>query len=147
MKFECIAGSPGTPSSSPPASASTVMPTLSLSRHGTSFGKLPDENSNMAVSVDRHADSLSPASMDSSIHQDSADERAAKSKCRCFTFGKINVRFVYTAAVLLGTLSKAFHSIKDSFVRPPLCQVQRKEKIPSTKEPAFFWPSLSLSLA
>ena len=37
---------------------------------------MPDENSNMAVQVDRH-DSISPASMDSSIQE---DERANKSK-------------------------------------------------------------------
>ena len=66
-------GSPGTPSSSPPAPySSSTQPR----NGGSGGGKLPDENSNMAVQVDRH-DSISPASMDSSIQE---DERANKSK-------------------------------------------------------------------
>lgn len=60
------AGSPGTPSSSPPAPySSSTQPR----NGGGGGGKLPDENSNMAVQVDRH-DSISPASMDSSIQED-----------------------------------------------------------------------------
>ena len=69
-----FSGSPGTPSSSPPASLSSVA----QPRNGGNGGKLPDENSNMAAQVDRH-DSISPASMDSSIQE---DERSSKSKAK-----------------------------------------------------------------
>ena len=51
---------------------------------------MPDENSNMAVQVDRH-DSISPASMDSSIQE---DERANKSKANQssnFYFGRVKL--------------------------------------------------------
>ena len=80
-------GSPGTPSSSPPAPySSSTQPR----NGGSGGGKLPDENSNMAVQVDRH-DSISPASMDSSIQE---DERANKSKANQssnFYFGRVKL--------------------------------------------------------
>lgn len=96
IKIIIFTGSPGTPSSSPPSSVAGAPPHLhhrSNNCGGNGGGlhpgvKLPDENSNMATTalpansalVDRH-ESISPASMDSSIH-DSADERGAKSKTK-----------------------------------------------------------------
>ena len=79
-------GSPGTPSSSPPLAGGALQSPASsvaaLHHHhrnnsgngGHPGGKLPDENSN--IQPPRH-DSISPASMDSSIQD---DERVAKSK-------------------------------------------------------------------
>ena len=80
-------GSPGTPSSSPPLAGGALQSPASSVAHphhrnnsgngGHPGGKLPDENSNIQPQVDRH-DSISPASMDSSIQD---EERVAKSKC------------------------------------------------------------------
>ena len=76
-------GSPGTPSSSPPATtaSSVAHPRNNSGNGGHPGGKLPDENSNIQPQVDRH-DSISPASMDSSIQD---DERVAKSKILFYT--------------------------------------------------------------
>ena len=94
-------GSPGTPSSSPPLAGGALQSPASsvaaLHHHhrnnsgngGHPGGKLPDENSN--IQPPRH-DSISPASMDSSIQD---DERVAKSKFFSYEFLRIRlVRFI-----------------------------------------------------
>ena len=99
-------GSPGTPSSSPPAPySSSTQPR----NGGSGGGKLPDENSNMAVQVDRH-DSISPASMDSSIQE---DERAHKSKANqssnfYFYFRRVKL---WLASDLISFLHSAYFRI------------------------------------